>query len=114
MGAQITLSVNDQFQLGRRLAAAPEKVASMLNKTMLNIAIDFERAEKMIVPVITGRLQNSILTEREDMRYTITPNVVYAGPVNDRRHYVEEAFAAVEPGAQQQLNETVKDIIASI
>lgn len=114
MGATITLSVHDQFMLGKRMAAAPDKVHGILNKTMLNIAIDFERTEKQTVPVITGRLQNSILTEKQDMRYTITPQVEYAEFVNDRRQFVETTFALVEPGARQELNQAVSDIIASI
>ena len=114
MGAAISLSLNDQFQLGRRLAAAPEKVSAALNKTMLNVAIMFERTEKQVVPVITGRLQSSILTEKEDLRYTITPNVVYAEFVDDRRHFVQTTFEMVEPMARQEINATVKDIINSI
>lgn len=114
MGATITLSVHDQFMLGKRMAAAPERVHSILNKVLTNIAIDFERTEKMTVPVITGRLQSSILTEKSDMRYTITPQVEYAEFVNDRRHFVETTFDLVEPGARQELNEAVSDIIKSI
>jgi hypothetical protein len=76
VGAHITLSVQDRFMLGKRMHESPEKVSRILNKTMLGIAIDMERAAKMTVPVLTGRLQSSILMERQDMRYTIQPNTV--------------------------------------
>lgn len=131
MGAQIGLSVQDRFMLGRRLAQSPEKVHSALNKTMLNIAIDMERAAKMAVPVVTGRLQNSIWTEKQDMRYTIQPNTVYAEWVHEGNKgihipathrssgysgqpFMTEAFEQVEPTARQELNDTVRDIIKSI
>lgn len=131
MGAAITLTVHDRFMLGKRMAQSPEKVGRILNKTMLNIAIDMERAAKMHVPVVTGRLQNSILTERQDMRYTITPNTVYAEwvhegnkginiPASHRsstysgKPFMTEAFNEVEPRARQELNNAVRDIIASI
>lgn len=112
--ATISISVHDRFMLARRLAQAPDKVSRIVNKTLLNIAIDFERAEKQTVPVITGRLQSSIWTERQDLRYTIQPNTEYAARVNQSRLYVERAFAMVEPGARQELNGMIKDIIRGI
>jgi hypothetical protein len=131
MPAVIELSVHDRFMLGRRLAQAPEKVGRILNKTMLNIAIDMERAAKQFVPVVTARLQNSIWTERQDMRYTIQPNTVYAEWVHEGNQgihipashrassyggnpFMTNAFEQVEPGARQELNAAVQDIIKSI
>lgn len=131
MGASITLSVQDRFMLGKRMAQSPEKVHNILNKTMLNIAIDMERAAKMRVPVVTGRLQSSILTEKSDMRYTIMPNTVYAEWVHEGNKgihipashrsssysgqpFMTDAFEQVEPMARQELNDAVRDIIKSI
>lgn len=115
MGAQITLSLHDQYMLGRRIAQAPEVVGRILNKVLLNIAIDMERTVKMTtVPVLTGRLQSSVLTERQQMRYTITPNTEYAVPVHNRNPYMDNAFDIVEPGARQELNDAVQEIIKSI
>lgn len=131
MGAAVTISVKDRFLLGKRLAQAPEVVHRKLNKTMLNIAIDMEREAKMRVPVITGRLQNSIWTERQSMRYTIQPNTVYAEWVHEGNKgiripashrassyggnpFMTDAFDSIEPRARQELNDTVRDIIKSI
>lgn len=131
MGAYVTISVRDQFRLGQRLQQAPEKVHAVLNKTMLNIAVGMERAAKMFVPVVTARLQNSIWTEKQDLRYTIQPNTVYAEwvhegskgihiPASHRsssysgQPFMTEAFEQEEPEARQQLNLAVSDIIHSI
>lgn len=131
MGAYITISATDRFKLGQRLAQSPEKVSRALNRVMLNIAIDMERQAKQLVPVITARLQNSIMTERQDMRYTIQPNTVYAEWVHEGNKgvhipakmrnssysgnpFMTNAFNAVEPQARQELNAAVKDIIKSI
>jgi len=131
MGAAITLTVHDRFMLGKRLAQAPEKVSAKLNKTMLGIAIDMERTAKKEVPVITGRLQSSIFMSRDNLRYTIQPDTVYAEWVHegnkgihiadkmrnstyDGNPFMTRAFELVEPGARQDLNDTVKEIIQSI
>lgn len=131
MGAQIGLSVQDRFMLGKRLHESPEKVSRILNKTMLGIAIDMERAAKMLVPVQTGRLQNSIWMERQDMRYTIQPNTVYAEWVHEGNKgihipashrassyagqpFMTDAFEQVEPKARQEIKDAVSDIIKSI
>ena len=131
MGAAITLTVHDRFMLGKRLAQSPEKVAAKLNKTMLGIAIDMERAAKKEVPVITGRLQSSIFMTRENLRYSVRPDTVYAEWVHegnkgvhipdshrnstyDGNPFMDRAFDLVEPGARQELNDTVKEIIQSI
>lgn len=131
MGAAVTISVHDRFLIGKRLAQSPEKVGRILNKTMLNIAIDMEREAKMQVPVITGRLQSSIYTIRENLRYTIQPDTVYAEWVhegNKGKHipashansayggnpFMTRAFDAVKPGAEQELKSAVEDIIKSI
>lgn len=131
MADAITISVHDRYMLGRRLQQAPEKVNARLNKTMLNIAIDMERAAKQFVPVVTARLQNSIWTERQDLRYTIQPNTVYAEWVHEGNQgvhipashrassyggnpFMTNAFNQVEPGARQELKQTVRDIIQDI
>lgn len=131
MSRAIEITVHDRFMLGKRLAQAPEKVARQLNKTMLNIAIDMERQAKQQVPVITGRLQSSIYTMRENLRYTIRPDTVYAEWVHegnkgqhipashrnstyDGNPFMTRAFYIVEPGARQELKDCVTDIIKSI
>ena len=114
MGAAITVDVKDQFKLATRLKRSPQVVANKLNKCMLNIAIDMERESKMEVPVRTGRLQNSILTERQELRYTIAPHTVYAGFVHKNNPYMDRAFNTVEPVARRELKDCVQDIVRGI
>ena len=131
MGATISLSVEDRFRLGMRLAQSPEKVARVLNKTMLGIAVDMERQAKKEVPVRTGRLQSSIYMIRENLRYTIQPDTVYAEWVHegskgihipashmnssyDGNPFMTRAFEIVEPGAHSEIDNCVKEIIQSI
>lgn len=129
--ASVQISVQDRYKLAYRMGKAPEKVAKALNKGLLNVAIDFEREAKKQVPVITARLQNSIETERQALRYEIAPHTVYAEWVHEGSKglhipaklrsssykgnpFMDRAFDIVEPGAKMELNKVVKDIIESI
>ena len=131
MAQAITISAKDRFMLQKRLLKAPEKVERILGKVMLNIAIDMERTAKRIVPVVTARLQNSIWTERQQMRFTIRPNTVYAEWVHEGNKginipashrassysgqpFMDDAFNEVEPRARQELDNAIRDIIKNI
>lgn len=110
----IDITVRDYNRLQERLRKSPEVIQDRLNHTLKNISVDMEREAKMQVPVVTGRLQSSILTERQQLTYTIAPHTVYAEPVHRGNPYMDRAFNIVEPMARQELNQTVKDIIAGI
>lgn len=127
----VSISVSDKFKLAQRMAKSPDVVQNQLNKALLNIAIDVERQAKREVPVITGRLQNSIETTRQHLRYTIKPTVNYAEWVHEGNKarnatpgqrvsryagnpFMDRTFNIIEPNARRELNSAIKDIIAGI
>lgn len=114
MGASISIDLKDQYRLAMRLKKSPEVVVRKLNAVMLNIAIDMERASKLTVPVRTGRLQSSILTERAELKYTIAPHTPYAEIVHRNNPYMSRAFNEVEPKARAEIKAAVSDIIKTI
>lgn len=110
----ISLTAPDAEKLRKRLKQAPTQVQDQLNRALLDVAIMMERQAKMTVPVITGRLQSSILTERQELEYSIAPHTNYAEQVHSRKPYMDTAFDIMEPAARQRLNTAVRDIIGSI